>query len=463
MLLLCRNTDLIENRERTYLTAAVSAGGTSLTIRGVDTNAWADNDYLILGEIGTGNAEIMQASGAVSDGTSLVIDRSGAAGGTRFDHAIGEPVYRVDYNRVEFNRNTTDTTTGVTVLATNEIQPDDIFTRYEDTTNTTGFGFVRFNNQTSSAFSSYSDGIPYTGYSARSLGRIMRLVRKVLGNPDYKDVTDEDIREEVNEKQRDVAHERLWPFYEDIFSLSTVAYQREYDIDDDVVNGKAHGVVVRGDPLAKIDSQRFDILHWDTARTGDPTHFSIWNNQIRVYPNPSDAAVTDNINVGGGISATATSITVDSTSGFPPSGRIIIESEVIAYTNISSTAFRGCTRGLEETTAATHADNTLVTARDIVYTANREPNELLDPNDTTNIPDPEVIVYGSAMELAIGKLSDANLHDRLKVKHDRSLERLRDKFGRKATSAFYRIKDKDEVVTDIGRFKNPNDFPQNLT
>ena len=464
MLFLARNYELVKDREKTYLTAAVAAAGTTLTIRAVDTNAWADNDYIIIGEIGAKSTEIMQVNGAVTDGTSLTIDRSGGAGGTRYAHSVDEPVYRIDYNRIEISRAATEAGTK-TVLATNEIQPDDKFTRYEDVTNTTGFGFVRFNNEFSGAFSSYSDGIPYTGYPARSLGRMIRMVRRHLNLTTSRealdDINDDDIKEEINEKQRDVAQERLWPFYETIRSASSVAYQREYDIDDDVVHSKAHTITFRSDPLAKIDAARFDTLHWDTARTGEPTHASVWDNQIRVYPTPDTAADTDQLN--GAITATDTTITVDSTSGFAPSGRITIESEIIAYTNVSSTAFRGCTRGLEGTTAATHADDTAVTERDIIYTAHEEPTELVDVGDTTNIPGPLVLVYGAGMELALGKLADKTLHDRLKIKYDQAIEKLRGKFGKKFTSASFRIKDRDEVITDNGRFRNPNDFPQNIS
>lgn len=459
MLLLARNQELITDREKTYLTASVAVAGVTLTVRAVDSNAWADNDYIIVGEIGSKNAELLQINGAVSDGTSLTIDQLGS-GGARYAHSVDEPVYRIDYNRVEFSRASTESGTKTT-LTTAEIQPDDLFTRYEDTANTTGFGFIRFNNQTSGAFSSYSDGIPYTGYSARSVGRMTQLVRQQLNEPDVRAITDEVILRELNEKQRDVAHERLWPFYEDIFSLSRVAYQRDYDIDSDVVIGKPHTVTVESEPVAKIDAHRFDQLFWDRSTTGEPTHCSVWNNQLRFYPVPPSAATTGQLN--GAITATATSITVDSTTGFAPSGRILIESEIIAYTNLTSTAFRGCTRGLEESTAATHADDTAITERDIIYTANREPNELVDIGDETNIPDPMVLVYGASMELASGKLSDNALADRIKIKYDQSLERLRDKFGRKFTLSHYRIKDRSEVITEGGRFLNPNDFPESLT
>ena len=128
MLLLARNTELITNQEKTYLTVAVSASTTAnqvITVQAIDSNAWADDDYIVIGEIGTKNAELMRISAAVSDGTSLTISRTTTAGtdtnGCRYNHSINEPVYRVLYNRAEFSRATTEGGTKTT-LATNEIQ-----------------------------------------------------------------------------------------------------------------------------------------------------------------------------------------------------------------------------------------------------------------------------------------------------------------------------------------------------
>jgi len=460
MLFLVRNIELTRDREKTYLTAACAASATTITVRAVDSNAWANNDWIIVGEIGTKTAEILQINGAVSDGTSLTIDNAGS-GGTRFAHSVDEPVYRIDYNQIEFSRATTKIAGTGTVLATNEVQPDDIYTRYEDTTNSTGYGFVRFKESDSSAYSSYSDAIPYTGYTKKSLGRMIKGVRRRLGEESFKYVTDEDIIEEINEKQRDIAHERLWPFYEDTFSASRVAYQREYGIDDDVVVGKAHTITVESEPIANVDAGVFDQLFWDVSTVGEPTHCSIWNNKLRFYPVPSAAATATTLN--GALTATAVSITVASTSGFSPSGRVIIESEVISYAYTDSTTLYGCERGLEETTAATLATTTAVTERDIVYTCHREPNELVDIGDETLIPDPSILINGVAMELAIGKMNDQVLHDRFKIKYDQGLEKLRTKFGKKFTSQPMRIKDKSEVVSSTARLRNPNDYPTGLT
>ena len=70
----------------------------------------------------------------------------------------------------------------------------------------------------------------------------------------------------------------------------------------------------------------------------------------------------------GAINASITTITLADTSGFPAAGKIIIDSEVIDYSAISSNTLTGCTRGASSlvtgtstsTTAATHSDTTAV-------------------------------------------------------------------------------------------------------
>ena len=56
----------------------------------------------------------------------------------------------------------------------------------------------------------------------------------------------------------------------------------------------------------------------------------------------------------GGINASVTSITLASAAGFPASGTVIIDSEQITYSGISTNTLTGCTRGANGTTAASH-------------------------------------------------------------------------------------------------------------
>tara|TARA_R100001369_G_scaffold67349_1_gene94811 strand:+ start:712 stop:3165 length:2454 start_codon:yes stop_codon:yes gene_type:complete len=58
---------------------------------------------------------------------------------------------------------------------------------------------------------------------------------------------------------------------------------------------------------------------------------------------------------------TLTTITIDSTSGFPTTGQIIIDDEIVTYTGKTNTSFTGCIRGAKGTTATHHLDNAVVT------------------------------------------------------------------------------------------------------
>lgn len=70
--------------------------------------------------------------------------------------------------------------------------------------------------------------------------------------------------------------------------------------------------------------------------------------------NPPPVVLTGNIN------AAASTIGVVSTAGYPPSGRIMIENELIDYTGVTAVSFTGATRGRGGTTAAGHSGGTAV-------------------------------------------------------------------------------------------------------
>ena len=62
----------------------------------------------------------------------------------------------------------------------------------------------------------------------------------------------------------------------------------------------------------------------------------------------------------GTLALAATTVTVDSTTGFSDTGTIIIDSEQIIYTGKTTTTFTGCTRGANGTVDVEHADATAV-------------------------------------------------------------------------------------------------------
>ncbi len=457
MLFLVQNRILTQNRAKTYLTAAVAAAGTTLTVKAVDNTEWADNDWIILGEIGTPNAEVLQINGAVSDGTSLTIDNAGS-GGARFAHSVDEPVYRVDYNKIRYFRGTTTNSSTSSTLATLEVMPDNFESRYEDTAHISGYGFVRFFNSFTLALSPYSDAIPYTGQSQRSLAKMISKVRTLCDEQNDDFLSDSEITDGINDKQRDILNERLWTFNEVEYSDSSIENQFQYDVPSTIKT--LHTVRFKTEPLASTGQARWEMLNWDTnTATANPTNVTVFSGKIKVYPRPSESAQTTQLN--GAITASDTTITVDSTSGFQIGDfyRIIIDSEVIYSTATTSTTFTGCARGREGTTAAAHLDNATVTERDIVFTGQAEPVNLDSLNDETIVPEALVICHGVASDFCLGKLNKETLGDRWELKFKAGLESLQNKFTLKLTSQFGRVRDPRELISDDNAIRNPNDYP----
>lgn len=88
--------------------------------------------------------------------------------------------------------------------------------------------------------------------------------------------------------------------------------------------------------------------------------------------------------LGANVTAIDTTIPVTSTTGFATSGVIQIENEDILYTGITSSSFTGATRGVNGTTAASHAIGTSVKNNNIIGVANSGNNSVTIYDRTAN-------------------------------------------------------------------------------
>lgn len=464
MLVRIKNNVVVNYRETTFLTASVAAAATSLTVQ--DNNQFlTDNDYYLLGEIGSKTSEIVQKSAAGTLGTTIAVDA------ITFAHPINTPLYRLDYNQFRLAHSTSTSTSDIdnANVTTAGLQFDDTYTRYQDSTYTTGYFFVRFYNSQSTTFSDYSSAIPVGGHTQLSLWETARRVYKFLGLQTNDDMDDaqikfSEVRRALNDKQREIVHERLWTFAEGERSFSTVADQFRY-VPDPLRIGILNTVSHDSKPLTYMDRQTWEMVHIDSDPTSSfATHFNVWNNEIHLWPKPSTAATATTL--GANISsATATSVTVASTSGFRSTGgfyRFIVNSEVIYATAVTSTTLTGCLRGRENTTATTHTSGDTVTERDIVYTFQVEPQDMVDITDETIVPEPDVLAKGAAADLARGALRDDSLADRLDKGYQESLSPLRTKYSKKVKTTFSAVKDTMDTVQGRSLI-NPNNYPTGLS
>jgi len=92
---------------------------------------------------------------------------------------------------------------------------------------------------------------------------------------------------------------------------------------------------------------------------------------IRVTTSAGDVTFgASNNELDGAVSAIQTTITLTSASGFPSSGRIKIDSEIITYALVVGNILTGCVRAVNDTTAATHADEADVLCATLIVTDN---------------------------------------------------------------------------------------------
>jgi len=129
-------------------------------------------------------------------------------------------------------------------------------------------------------------------------------------------------------------------------------------------------------PNAAFQTANIDVRHTVSGSSGD-WQFVEFNNRLHCfhsgivpqrYDGASDALEkwsahvnATAINDGSDIDDSQTTITVDSTIGFPPNGKILIGTEIISYTEKTPTVFGGCGRGADDTTEAAHLDDAAVT------------------------------------------------------------------------------------------------------
>jgi len=90
---------------------------------------------------------------------------------------------------------------------------------------------------------------------------------------------------------------------------------------------------------------------------------------IRFTTSAGDVTFSASANtLSAGIDAVADIIPLTSASGFPASGRIKIDNEIITYALVSGNNLTGCVRGVDNTVAASHASSAAVTCATIIVT-----------------------------------------------------------------------------------------------
>jgi hypothetical protein len=191
---------------------------------------------------------------------------------------------------------------------------------------------------------------------------------------------------------------------EDIFSTPVNTSSRVVAGPTDAIRSEAYRLAYIWRDGRK-NAMNFKDLNYVTTEfpyntyAGIPRFFNVWNNEITIYPDSNSSAQTTTLN--GAINDSATTITVASTNSFPDlNGRITINNEKIRYTAKTATTFTGCTRGIENTTAASHSNSDTVTHNNFElfyrkkhFVISVDANDTISPTDLAKemeIPDEHI-------------------------------------------------------------------------
>ena len=279
------NRDLLSGSKSSYLNANYLSGKSSVVI--TNSDGFAANDYVLLGNFGSETTEIVQVS-AVTTATHT-LDLTSA---TKFAHSESTKVTIIKYNQVRFFHTTTTTyATTDPVTGYIDIQPDDFYTKTYDTTNTTGYGWFIFYNSTTLRYTANSNAIPYGGFEGGMVKTILDSFFSLLNNKELKLITNADAFEWLNEGYAIVQNELNLINKEytvsDETDVTIVSGTKEYDLDDtfsdliSLYNGTDDKYI------EKIDLE--DVPDWDSSTANTP-RFYLRGNKIGFSPTPSASA-----------------------------------------------------------------------------------------------------------------------------------------------------------------------------
>lgn len=204
--LLIDNTNHTRDKRFTFLTEDVVSAGTTFRVQslvGFESLTTSSGQVLCIGEIGNERSEIRRTS--QNDALSTTYNQVTLRDSLQFDHPQDTKIYIIDYDRIDIRWSSTTTGTKSTIRAYPiAIRPDQRETSYIDTTQTSGYYFVRFNETIGDTNSDYSDPIPYAGYDANTVFMIKKRAVDSLGEEiDGNIITHEFLNEALWEARRD--------------------------------------------------------------------------------------------------------------------------------------------------------------------------------------------------------------------------------------------------------------------
>lgn len=269
--------------EEVAILQSPASPGSNVTLVLDNNDGLADNDFIVIGETGEGQSELIDINNTVTAGTDIRVST------LKYPHEVGTQIYLVKYDQIKFYHAATPAG-AKTTLATKNINVDEELTEYVDTAHSTGYGFFALYNSVTTDLSDYSSAFPYSLMKMGAKAQIRRLVKGF-----FQDDIDEDIFDMLlTIAQDEVFRIFPWRFREKTVTFETTADQKIYDFVDDVGItdfGTLAFLSYNDEPVGFASFKENEALNWGNLISSSPRVAHIWANGLEFTPAP-DAEVT---------------------------------------------------------------------------------------------------------------------------------------------------------------------------
>ena len=326
----------------TYLLSDIAAAATSLTV--VDNLGFANTNLLLIGELGAGQTEIKKVNAAVTTGTALTTTA------VTFAHSAGTPIRKILFDQWRIYGNSTNTSTGATLIATVDMQVDGKYTTYVNTSTEYSFYLVLpYDSINVVAGDTYSDGVSNsTAYAPNTVGSMINKALDASKSERGDIITDRWMIGEINDCLRFITGKlKRWSFLQNynyvlgqtsrggyVFTLPT-------DIEDansiksilDVRVGGDQGLIYRDKKEFERETENLILTTVRTQATSGATSLNITNSydyadsgSVKVYISGTQYSIT--------YTGVTRSATAGILTGVPASGTGSISVTIPVDTNV---------------------------------------------------------------------------------------------------------------------------------
>jgi hypothetical protein len=182
------NRILTSGAKYSYTLTNYSSGVSAFSVLNATDSAFAVDKFLLLGNFGAEDAEIVKIS-SVNNNTGAIVTTTA----TLFAHSESTRVTVLAYDQIRFFHTTTTTFDNSTPLSSFiALQPSDWFTTWSDEVYSSGYGWFAFYNTVDTIYSQESNAIPYAGFESDTTQNILADFFSLLNNKELKLVTRED-------------------------------------------------------------------------------------------------------------------------------------------------------------------------------------------------------------------------------------------------------------------------------